>query len=574
MALQCVIKPKMWLGLKQILLYVGLLLCVVLQVCRSKTQLQLNCPTVCQCDLYAQRNRAICRAKRLISASIDMPKSVELLDLSYNDITNIDADCFESSVHLINLTLAHNAIQTLHVNAFGELRRLRSLDLSYNRLEQLDEHLLEANSHLLHVNLEGNKLASLGPGPLLRSSSLRSLNLRNAQISQLGVELLSALPQLRQLDLAQNMLITVHIHVFHAPRYLASLNLDENPLNCDRALIKVATWLSLRGVAVSMSECLEERLPTHPLDVQVQGDVEESANASLAETLQMERMEHLDGDSITDEPKSVAEVWRELPDDSDSDEQQQSEQSEQPEQQPVEQLSTLIDVCEGNREQLCLRYRNCLERVSHELLAGSAGQPPDLVQSPHTFDEDDVKLAFAVGGATGICMVIFIISFALCIKSGCELRKKRRQPPANGEPSTVESLPPQQLPTIHTWTPPTVPTRNPRRSNPQRARNAPSRALVRQPYGPDDNFVSRLFGRPARHQYYRAINQNTATLIRRLSRSNLFSTRDRDQPSSPETPPAATARFYTDVVETGAARPETPPPNYGDVVVIENCDRK
>lgn len=24
-----------------------------------------------------------------------MPKSVELLDLSYNDITNIDADCFE-----------------------------------------------------------------------------------------------------------------------------------------------------------------------------------------------------------------------------------------------------------------------------------------------------------------------------------------------------------------------------------------------------------------------------------------------------------------------------------------------
>lgn len=114
----------MWLGLKQILLYVGLLLCVLLQVCRSKTQLQLNCPTVCHCDLFAQRNRAICRcvlllslslyiillyhslshslslccsAKRLISASIEMPKTVELLDLSYNDITNIDADCFEVS---------------------------------------------------------------------------------------------------------------------------------------------------------------------------------------------------------------------------------------------------------------------------------------------------------------------------------------------------------------------------------------------------------------------------------------------------------------------------------------------
>lgn len=131
----------------------------------------------------------------------------------------------------------------------------------------------------------------------------------------------------------------------------------------------------------------------------------------------------------------------------------------------------------------------------------------------------------------------------------------------------------QQLPTIHTWSPPQR-TRNPRRSNPQRGRNASSRAVVRQPYGPEDNFVSRLFGRPARHQYYRTINQNTATLIRRLSRSNLFSGRDRE-PSSPGTPPAATSRFYTDVVETGtAARPETPPPNYGDVVVIENCDNK
>lgn len=318
------------------------------------------------------------------------------------------------------------------MNAFGELRRLRSLDLSYNRLEEIDEHLLETNSHLLHVNLEGNKLATLGDGPLLRSTTLRSLNLRNAQINQLGAEMLSALPQLRQLDLAQNMLITLNINVFHAPRYLASLNLDENPLNCDRALIKVATWLSLRGVAVSISECLEERLPTHPLNVQVSGDVESSENGSLVETLQMERMEHLDS-SNTNEPQSVAEVWRDLPDD--SEEQQQQEQREQ---QPEEELSTLIDVCEGNREQLCLRYRNCLERVSHELLAGNAGQPPDLVESTHTFDEDDVKLAFAVGGATGICMVIFIISFALCIKSGCELRKKRR-PPANADTCKLSS---------------------------------------------------------------------------------------------------------------------------------------
>ncbi|XP_017002957.2 uncharacterized protein [Drosophila takahashii] len=548
MALQCVVKPKMWLGLKQILLYVGLLLCVLLQVCRSKTQSQMFCPTVCHCDLHAQRNRAICSAKRLISANIEMPKTVELLDLSYNDITTIEDDSFKTTIHLLNLTLAHNAIHTLYGEAFSELSRLRYLDLSYNRLEQIDEHILESNSQLIHLNLEGNKLSTLGKGPILRSPSLRSLNLRNSQVNQLGNQLLSGLPQLRQLDLARNMLVTLSPGDFHAPRYLASLNLEDNPFNCDRALAKVATGLRQRGVAIFMSDCVEEEVPSPQEDVDV--NVVEDA------TKKLERMEHFE--PSTQGPQSVLSVWREL----DSSEEESSEQEDD------DQMSSLSDVCEGSREKLCLRYRTCLERVSHELLAGGNSQLDEEIIRTHSYDEDDLKLAFVVGGATGVCMVIFIITFALCIKSCCEMRKKK----SNAEVVEADSAPldPSQesLPTIHTWSPQR--TRHPRRSNPQRA----SRAVVRQPYGPQDNFVSRLFGRPARSQYYRTINQNTATLIRRLSRSNLFTSRDRE-PSSPTTPPTtSTARFYTDVVASGAARPETPPPNYGDVVVIENCDNK
>jgi len=157
--------------------------------------------------------------------------------------------------------------------------------------------------------------------------------------------------------------------------------------------------------------------------------------------LQFERMEHLDERS-NDEPKPVASIWRELSDESDEVKEQEQKHKEEEEE---DELPTLIDVCEGNREQLCLRYRNCLERVSHELLAGVGGgvdggdgtaeDPLNQQKVPgmHTFDEDDVKLAFAVGAATGICMVIFIISFALCVKSGCELRKKRQQTTTDGD---------------------------------------------------------------------------------------------------------------------------------------------
>ncbi|XP_017067043.2 leucine-rich repeat-containing protein 24 [Drosophila eugracilis] len=551
MALQCVIKPKMWLGLKQILLYVGLLLCVVLQVCRSKTQVQMFCPSVCHCDLHAQRNRAICSAKRLISANIEMPKTVELLDLSYNDITTIDDDSFKGTIHLLNLTLAHNAIHTLYGDAFSELARLRYLDLSYNRLEQIDEHILESNNELIHLNLEGNKLSTLGKGPILRSPSLRSLNLRNSQVNQLGNQLLSALPQLRQLDLAQNLLVTLSPGDFHAPRYLASLNVEENPFNCDRALTKVTTGLRQRGVAIFMSDCVEE-------EAQDPEEIVEAIGNGIFGSINdpIERMESVE--PSTQGPQSVLSVWREL----DSSEEQGGED---------DQMSSLSDVCEGSREKLCLRYRTCLERISHELLAGGNSQLDDEIIRTHSYDEDDLKLAFVVGGATGVCMVIFIITFALCLKSCCEMRKKKTNPEVVDSDSAPLDPSQESLPTIHTWAPQR--TRNPRRSNPQRPRSTTSRAVVRQPYGPQDNFVSRLFGRPARSQYYRTINQNTATLIRRLSRSNLFTSRDRE-PSSPTTPPTPTARFYTDVVESGAARPETPPPNYGDVVVIENCDNK
>lgn len=91
-------------------------------------------------------------------------------------------------------------------------------------------------------------------------------------------------------------------------------------------------------------------------------------------------------------------------------------------------------------------------------------------------------------------------------------------------------------------------------------------------------FIARLFERPSRHQYYRTLNQNTATLIRRLSRSNLFNNRSsqhfyggesNNSPeltnnASQETEPFAISRQSR--LTPTAPRSETPPPSYGDVI--------
>ena len=110
------------------------------------------------------------------------------------------------------------------------------------------------------------------------------------------------------------------------------------------------------------------------------------------------------------------------------------------------------------------------------------------------------------------------------------------------------------------------------RRQPRRRPTAVARPIVRYEGPVTENFISRLFGRPARQQYYRSINQNTATLIRRLSRSNLFNNRlsqhFMERQTSSETPNSRSSEEYN--YSPTAPRPETPPPSYGDVV-INNC---
>ena len=56
------------------------------------------CPEQCICDVYMKLNRGDCSNQKFISAAIGMSEYVELLDLSYNEITVLDNQCFRVSV--------------------------------------------------------------------------------------------------------------------------------------------------------------------------------------------------------------------------------------------------------------------------------------------------------------------------------------------------------------------------------------------------------------------------------------------------------------------------------------------
>lgn len=53
------------------------------------------CPRSCLCDTFEGLKRADCSQQQLINAQTDVPNMVEILDLSRNDISQVDDHSFE-----------------------------------------------------------------------------------------------------------------------------------------------------------------------------------------------------------------------------------------------------------------------------------------------------------------------------------------------------------------------------------------------------------------------------------------------------------------------------------------------
>ncbi|XP_075153810.1 uncharacterized protein LOC142227255 [Haematobia irritans] len=500
------------------------------------------CPRFCKCDLYQNLNRAQCSSKNLISAEIEAPKIVQILDLSYNEIASIESTSFQKYYHVKYLNLSHNAIQTLDLDSFSQLKRILEIDLSYNRLEYMDERIFERNRRLININLEGNKFMTLETKPFLRSISLTTLNLRNSQLIFVHESLFSSLPNLNDLDLSQNLLNTFGVNDFLGLQNLKTLNLSGNSFKCTPPIKENVQLLRGQGLNVVIDQCQED-------SAEIIAPIESFRNNEKFQKMTLlEEVEE-------PQPDFLKQWHLTLDSEEDLDEQEDSSEITDSFLASSEWLRFAPDavLCDSQKFKLCQSYRKCLGNLNtawHEKRALD------------TFTSSEAKFSFFLGAACGITLVICILTCALCLKNCCASKKRDRFPEIEEQheegigtqPLARQNLPPQS-----------------RRPVRRRAPHPPNRTAMVRYEGPvGENFLSRLFGRPARSQYYRTINQNTATLIRRLSRSNLFNNRlsqhfaDRqnsNETSSPEPQECLPS----------APRPETPPPCYGDVVV-NGCD--
>uniref|UniRef100_A0A8C9CXN9 Leucine rich repeats and immunoglobulin like domains 1 n=1 Tax=Panthera leo TaxID=9689 RepID=A0A8C9CXN9_PANLE len=157
--------------------------------------------------------------------------SLEVLDLSSNNITEIRSACFPQGLHIRELNLASNRIGSLESGAFDGLSRsLVMLRLSKNRITQLPVKAFKL-PRLTQLHLESNSLVEVNSGSLYGLSALQQLHLSGNSIARISRDGWSFCQRLQELVLSFNNLTRLDEESLADLSSLSILRLSHNSIS-------------------------------------------------------------------------------------------------------------------------------------------------------------------------------------------------------------------------------------------------------------------------------------------------------------------------------------------------------
>ncbi|XP_072382719.1 uncharacterized protein [Diabrotica undecimpunctata] len=196
--------------------------------------IQFECPDYCTCDVFNDYRRATCQEKKLVTVEIGVPPVVELLDISHNQIRNLENEVF-TNMHLANLkllNLSYNQISQISLHSFEGLDNLKSMDLSYNSIQYLLGQWFFDLRSLRELYLRGNNLQNINEQPRIELPFLKVLDISDNKIAHLHPIIFTSLPNLEILDIGGNFLIDLRVEIIRPLPNLRLLVADGNSLQC------------------------------------------------------------------------------------------------------------------------------------------------------------------------------------------------------------------------------------------------------------------------------------------------------------------------------------------------------
>ncbi|XP_037079037.1 LOW QUALITY PROTEIN: toll-like receptor Tollo [Pollicipes pollicipes] len=174
--------------------------------------------------------------------------SLQLLDLSHNQLTRLAVGSIVDLANLAELDLSHNQLGTLVAGALVGLRGLSVLRLDHNRLVALQPEALANCSGVQRLQLAHNSLAHV-PTAVRSLSLLHELDLAHNRLLFIDDDAFEGLRSLLTLDLSHNVLSNLSLRAFVPLDRLERLDLSHNRLTTLQGALRRHRQLSELDVA-------------------------------------------------------------------------------------------------------------------------------------------------------------------------------------------------------------------------------------------------------------------------------------------------------------------------------------
>jgi len=157
--------------------------------------------------------------------------SVNILNVTGNEISDIVDGAFNGTPELSELYLSQNRLTRIRASMFSGLKFLNRLDLSDNLISTIDIGSFQSLPYLMSLSLHGNQLNSIEPGTFMGLSSIYSLDLSGNRLVSHVTEGLR-LSSLRDLILDDNDIISFNVsHFVYFESSLQRLSLRRNRIS-------------------------------------------------------------------------------------------------------------------------------------------------------------------------------------------------------------------------------------------------------------------------------------------------------------------------------------------------------
>ncbi|XP_011871145.1 PREDICTED: protein toll [Vollenhovia emeryi] len=203
-------------------------------------------------NIWQMQHPLFCSLSNLVTLNMSWNLLKDITELGFQDVSEVkvsekhprhqlESTSTPCSLDVQSLDMSNNQISVLPVNGFSSLKRLRVLNLSSNVISKVVDEALHGLRSLESLDLSGNKIVAL-PAAMFQDAakSLKELRLQNNSISALP-GIVTDMNQLVTLDLSRNVLTSMWLNAdtFSGLIRLVLLNLSYNRISrLDPAIFK------------------------------------------------------------------------------------------------------------------------------------------------------------------------------------------------------------------------------------------------------------------------------------------------------------------------------------------------